>query len=156
VWKNLSQIPDNKMKDTIWLMIHRRLALSDLLLKWFPDSSFPCPHCPNIEGSITHTFISCPLAKTLWEKTISKWNAQPYSHVTISEPLIITGLHPTLSLSNPLSKTWRALWSATIFSIWLIRCKAIHGESSDPPSAANLHTFITNTLSTSLNLLKFF
>jgi len=41
VWKNLSQIPDNKMKDTIWLMIHRRLALSDLLLKRFPDSSFP-------------------------------------------------------------------------------------------------------------------
>jgi len=156
VWKNISMIPDNKMKDTVWLMIHRKLALSDLLLRWFPDSTFPCPHCPGIDGSIPHTFISCPLAKHLWDTSISKWNSSNLPPLTISEPLIITGLHPTLSLKNPLSKTWRALHSATIYSLWLARCRALHGESFNNISTSNLHSFITNRLTLSLNIPKLF
>jgi len=161
VWKNVSLIPDHKMRDIHWLLIHRKLALHDLLSKWFPDLILCCPYCPGPIASISHTFYHCPIASSLWSRLQILFNSLfPLSTLTfpISEKVVVTGLLPLPNPNQNCLFTWRILHSCTLYTIWVSRCKVVYGkEQFSLNSTLNLHQFyLTKTLTSLSKPLLFF
>jgi len=143
------------MRDVHWLLLHRKLALHDLLVVWFPDITLFCPYCPGPTSTIAHIFHSYPIASTLWSRSLTLMiSLFPLLTLTapLSESSVVTGLFPLPIPNQDCLFTWRILHSCTLYTLWVSICKIVYGkEQFSLESTFNLHQFYLTKTLTSLS-----
>jgi hypothetical protein len=156
-WKNLHLQQISRHRETHWLLLHKKLALSELFLRWRPDSEFNCPHCPGESASHIHVFYNCPLMLPLWFTVLNLLHNQfPECPVFPLEHQVISGIFsPDLPLKSPLMKLWRILHGTTIHTIWTLFCSSKFGNQTLAPLEIHnnlMKNLRTNLISTSSKL----
>ena len=134
VWRRLADIElDRAHRVLAWRILHNSLYCGAFMLRArrTDAAGVACPHhcCAGVVQSLSHLFLTCPLASTVWAWLREIWAS------------ISGGTRPPAALSVLLAddgRVWHppprlcALWTrlrlAVLHALWSASCQARHGQ----------------------------
>ena len=132
VYRKLWKAPVNsKYKDLCWLISRNSLFTGDIARKCNSQS---IPHnclCGHPE-TLSHIFLECEAAKTIWDLVSLKW-MEATGFVSPPSPSLATlatsgwDLHPKSSKWH--KSLWQILSMTALYVIWAGRCHNVYGDT---------------------------
>ena len=114
IYLNLHSIPDNRIKQFKFKLIHNILPTNELLHIWkIKDNPF-CSNCKQYIDNYNHFFIDCPLIQTFWNFIQGLFNKCGYKHNMKDLKYLILGYKSHQTAYNEITE----LISIICFSIY--------------------------------------
>jgi len=132
VWSSLRFIPDRKMADVHFKLLHRALPVGENIQKWKPAMDHPCG-CNYPLETHQHLFSTCPYSLPTWKLIDSIMSRLMKDTFVSSAQTRITGVFPCSRSKRKVLSVWRILFSCAIHAIWISRCSRIMDRKEVPP-----------------------
>jgi len=124
VWSSLKFIPDRKMADVHFRLLHRALPVGENIQKWKPAMDHPCG-CHYPLETHQHLFATCPYSVPTWNLVDSVMSRLMKDRFVSSAQTRITGTFPCPRRLRKNLLVWKILFSCAIHSIWTSRCSRV-------------------------------
>lgn len=125
---------DRGQRVTVWRLLHGKLFVGAFTRHIHrSQAGYTCPHpqCAQQVATLTHVFITCPLAATVWG-----WFAATWAAITgaapppLSADLLLADDQRTWQPGPQLGPLWHRLRLATICQLWASYQRARHQQGT--------------------------